>query len=125
MAKRMSNRDRIQRQAMEVTATEKEKEEETAAKKTATKTTKKTTKKTAKKTTKKTAKKKTSSSTTKKSAATAKRLRIVWTVFDDRLKEVASFPYPEKDAADKKAAALTKKSGKDHVVRPNKVEMVD
>ncbi len=109
MAKRMSNRERIQRQAMEIAATEKEKEEKT------------TTKKTAKK---KTAKKKTSG-TTKKPAATAKRLRIVWTVFDDRLKEVASFPYPDKDAADKKAAALTKKSGKDHVVRPNKVEMAD
>ena len=121
MAKRMSNRERIQRQAMEVAATEKEKDEEMATKKTA----KKTTKKTAKKAAKKTAKKKTSSSTTKKPAATAKRLRIVWTVFDDRLKEVASFPYPEKDAADKKAAALTKKSGKDHVVRPNKVEMAD
>ncbi len=115
MAKRMSNRERIQRQAMENAATEKEKEETKATKKTATK-------KTAKK---KTAKKKTASSATKKSATTAKRLRVVWTVFDDRLKEVASFPYPEKEAADKKAAALTKKSGKDHVVRPNKVEMTD
>ncbi len=115
MAKRMSNRERIQRQAMEIAATEKEKEEKTTTKKTAKK-------KTAKK---KTAKKKTSGTTKKKPATTAKRLRSVWTVFDDRLKEVASFPYPEKDAADKKAAALTKKSGKDHVVRPNKVEMAD
>ncbi len=117
MAKRMSNRERIQRQAMEIAATEKEKEEKTATKKTTTK------KKTAKKKT--ATKKKTAGSTTKKTAATAKRLRIVWTVFDDRLKEVASFPYPEKEAADKKAAALTKKSGKDHVVRPNKVAMED
>ncbi len=109
MAKRMSNRERIQRQAMEIAATEKEKEEKTATKKTAKK---------------KTAKKKTSSAA-KNAGTTAKRLRIVWTVFDDRLKEVASFPYPDKDAADKKAAALTKKSGKDHVVRPNKVEMTD
>ncbi len=124
MAKRMSNRERIQRQAMEIAASEKEKEEKKTTKKTTKKTAKKTAKKTTKKTAKKTAKKKTSG-TTKKTAATAKRLRIVWTVFDDRLNEVASFPYPEKDAADKKAAALTKKSGKDHVVRPNKVEMAD
>ena len=110
MAKRMSNRERIQRQAMEIAASEEEKKE------------KKATKKTAKK---KTAKKKTSSTGTKKPAATAKRLRIVWTVYDDRLKEIASFPYPKKDAADKKAAALTKKSGKEHVVRPNKVLMED
>ena len=122
MAKRMSNRERIERQAMEIAASEKEKEEKKEEKKEDKKVAKKATKKTAKK---KTAKKKTSSSATKKTAATAKRLRIVWTVFDDRLKEVASFPYPDKDAADKKAAALTKKSGKDHVVRPNKVEMAD
>ncbi len=99
---------------MENAATDKEKVEK--------KEVKKTTKKTAKT---KTAKKKTTGTATKKSAATAKRLRIVWTVFDDRLKEVASFPYPKKDEADKKAAALTKKSGKDHVVRPNKVPMED
>ena len=118
MAKRMSNRERIERQAMENAATDKEKEEKKEEKKEVKKTTKKTVKK-------KTAKKKTTGTATKKTAATAKRLRIVWTVFDDRLKEVASFPYPEKEAADKKAAALTKKSGKDHVVRPNKVAMED
>jgi len=108
MARRMSNRERIERRALEVAAEDKEKA------------TKKTTKKTAKKTAKKT------SSTTKKKVAAAKgRLKMVWVVLNDRFTEVGTFPYSEKDAADAKAAALTKKSGKQHVVNPVKVPADD
>lgn len=105
MANRLSNRERIQRRAMEVEAKEKEREEKKAAKQAGGGE----------------AKKRVRTAAKKKEAAPQERLKVVWTVYDDRLKEVASFPYPQKEAADEKAAALTQKSGREHVVRPSKV----
>lgn len=97
MAKRMSNNERIQRQAAEVAAKDKEKAE------------------------KKMAVKATASKTEKKEATRTKRLKIVWKIFNEQYKEVGTFPYSEKAAAEAKAAALTKKSGKKHFVNPIKV----
>ena len=105
MAKRMSNKERIQRQALEVAAGTKEKAEK-AAKKSAAGSPKKKAK-------------------TKKAAATPKQLKVVWVVFNDRLDEVATFPYSEKEAAEQKAAKLTEKSGKRHFVDSVKVPIDD
>lgn len=103
MAKRMSNKARIQQKAEEAKAAKAEK----TAKKTAKK-------KTAKK---KTAKKKVS----KKSAAPPQRLKVVWKVYDSGYKEVACFPYPEKKKAEKMAADLEKKGKGTHFVNADKV----
>lgn len=103
MAKRMSNKDRIQRQALEVAA----KDKETAEKKKTVKTTASGSKK------------------KEKEADRTKSLKIVWKIFNDRFKEVGTFPYGEKAAAEAKAAALTNKSGKKHFVNPIKVPKDD
>ena len=113
MAKRMSNKERIQRKASEAAAEAKEK----AAKK-KTKTTKTT--KTAKK---KTAKKKTTSRASSSSASSGKRQKVVWKVYNSSFKEVASFPYPEKNDAEATATKLTKKSGQNHFVNAATVPM--
>jgi hypothetical protein len=99
MAKRSSNRERIERRAQEAAVAAKEK----AA-------------------TKKTTKKKT---TSRKKAAKTQRMKTVWKVFNNNIKEVACFPYPEKDKADEKAAQLTKKTGQEHFVNGIKVPMAD
>ena len=112
MAKRMSNSERIQRQASEVAAKDKEK----AEKKKTVKSTKTT------KTTKSTVTKK---KTKKKEGTQSKSLKVVWKIFNEQYKEVKTFPYCEKAAADEKAAALTTKSGKKHFVNPVKVPMDD
>ena len=104
MAKRMPNKERIQRRALEVAAKEKEKAEDKEKPKT-----KKKVAKAAPKTKK------------KEAAQTSTGLKVVWKIFNERLKEVATFPYPENAAAQAKAAALTKKSGNQHVVHPVKV----
>ena len=86
---------------MEVAAEDKAKGERQAAKAGATKTqTKKTTKKTT-------------------------RIKMVWRVFDERLKEIETFPYREKAAAEAKAASLTKQSGKEHFVNSVKIPTDD
>ena len=105
MAKKMSNKERIQRQAMEAEAEEKAKAEKKAEKKTP--------KARAPRAEKKTEKEKST------------RLKVVWVIFDDRFKEVRTFPYAEKAAAEAKAAQLTEKSGKEHVVNPIKVPVDD
>jgi len=104
MAKRMSNKARIQQKAEEAVAANREK----AAKKKVAK------KKTAKK---KTAKKKVS----KKTAATGQRLKVVWKVFNSNYKEVACFPYPDKKKAYKMAENLDKKNKSKHFVNAVKV----
>ena len=105
MAKRTSNKERIQRRALEAAVKEEEK--------TGKKTTKKAGKKAAKAGASKTVKKK------------ATRLKIVWIVFDERFKEIKTFPYGEKEAAEATAAKLTEKSGKRHFVNPVKVPADD
>ncbi len=49
--------------------------------------------------------------TATKKSATAKRYKAVWKVFDSSYKEVASFPYSEKDEAHEKADKLNQKKG--------------
>ncbi len=107
MAKRMSNRDRIQRKAIEAAKTEEEKAASEPKAKAKTK-----------KKTKAKAKKKTASA--EKSGV---RLKVVWKVYNPLSKEVATFPYPEREKAEKKAAELTKKHGKEYTVRDDKVPM--
>lgn len=104
MAKRASNRDRVQRMALEAELSAKEKA---------------TTKKK-----KKTAKKKTSS-TRKAAASSGERLKIVWKVFDDKSKEIAVYPFPEKAKAEERAEKLTKRSKREHRVRDVRVPMED
>ena len=103
MAKRASNRERIARRAAEAKISA---EEKTAAKKTV-------------------KKKAGTVRSRRKKADPAKRMKFVWKVFNDNFKEVACFPYPEKEAADAKAAQLTKKTGKEHFVNSIKVPMAD
>ena len=107
MAKRMSNRDRIQRQAIEAAKTEEEKAASEPKAKAKTK-------------------KKTKAKAKKKTASAEKagvRLKVVWKVYNPLSKEVATFPYPEREKAEKKAAELTKKHGKEYTVRDDKVPM--
>ena len=108
MAKKMSNKARIQQMAEEAAAGEEEKK-------------KKKKKTTGAKATKKTVTKKTTSS--KKAAAAPKQLKVVWKVFDAGYKEVACYPYPEKDKAYTKADDLTKKNKKSYFVNAVKVPM--
>ena len=60
-----------------------------------------------------------------KKTASAQRMKAVWKVFNDNFREVGCFPYPEKAAAEAKAAQLTRKTGKEHFVNAIKVPMAD
>lgn len=53
----------------------------------------------------------------------ARRMKSVWKVFNDNMKEVACFPYPERERAAARAAELTRKTGKEHFVNEIKVPM--
>jgi hypothetical protein len=99
-------------------ATAKEKAEKKVAKKT---TTKKAATKIGKKATKKIAKKK----TTKKKASAARRLKVVWKVYNASFKEVGTFAYPQRGEADKAAVKLQEKSGTYHFVNAVKVPLED
>ena len=100
MAKRMSNKARIQQKAEEAAAAKETK----AAKKKVTK--------------KKTAKKK---KVSKKAAAAGQRLKVVWKVFNSNFKEVGCFPYAEKDKAYKMVEDLEKKIKGEHFVNAVRV----
>ena len=99
MAKRMSNKARIEQKAAEAAASD---EAKVAKKKVAKK---------------KVAKKKVS----KKAAAAAAPLKVVWKVFNSNYKEVGCFPYPEKKKAYKMAEDLEKKKKGEHFVNAVKV----
>lgn len=114
MAKRMSNKERIQRRAVEAEAEAKAKSDK--------KTTKKTTKKAA---AKKTAKKTTKKAATKKKTVAAKRQKVVWKVFNAGFKEVASYPYPERKEAEAAAVKMQEKAGAYHFVNAVKVPLED
>jgi hypothetical protein len=102
MAKRMSNKARIEQKASEAVAAEEEK-----------KVTKK--KKVAKK---KTVRKK---KVSKKAAVPGQPLKLVWKVFNSNFKEVGCFPYPDKKLAYKMAEDLDKKDKGKHFVNAVKV----
>jgi len=61
----------------------------------------------------------------KKKVETIKRYKAVWKVFNDSHKEVACFPYSEKDEAYAKAYDLTKKKNNNYFVNEIKVPMED
>ncbi len=69
--------------------------------------------------------KKKKATTRKKKVETIKRYKAVWKVFDAGYKEVACFPYSEKDKAHTKAKDLTKKKNNNHFVNEIKVLMKD
>jgi hypothetical protein len=69
--------------------------------------------------------KKKKATTRKKKVETVKRYKAVWKVFDTGYKEVACFPYSEKDEANAKAKDLTKKKNNNHFVNEIKVLMKD
>ncbi|MHC4946500.1 MAG: hypothetical protein ACYTG7_26105 [Planctomycetota bacterium] len=100
MAKRMSNKARIQQKAEEAAAADEEK------------TKKKVTKK-------KVTKKKVS----KKTPKAGQRMKVVWKVFNANYKEVGCFPYPEKKKAFKMAEDLEKKNKGKHFVNAVQVPM--
>ncbi len=104
MAKRLSNRERIERLAAEKKASEKEKAEKKDKPK---------------------AKKKKTPARRKKVSAAPKREKTVWKVFNSNYKEIACYPYSEKPKAESHAAKLTKKSGNAHFVNSAKVPMED
>ena len=95
MVKRMSNKERIQQKAEEAAADEKEKTE----------------------------KKKKKATSRKKATTATNRKKIVWKVFDNSYKEVACFPYPEKDKAYSTAEDLNRKKNKHHFVNDVSVPM--
>jgi hypothetical protein len=105
MAKRLSNRQRIERMAEEASLEAKDKEqgaEEREAEPTVRK-----------------------APRAKKSAPKQKRMKLVWRVIDPTAREVASFPYREKPQADARAAELSQKTGKTHTVTSFAVPMGD
>ncbi len=75
--------------------------------------------------TKKKPEKKKKATTRKKKVETIKRYKAVWKVFDAGYKEVACFPYSEKDEAHAKAEDLTKKKKNKYFVNEIKVPMRD
>lgn len=55
----------------------------------------------------------------------AARMRIVWTVMNDAFKPVGTFEYPQKEAAEARAAELTAKGKGTHFVQKTKEPMPD
>jgi hypothetical protein len=104
MAKRLSNRQRIERMAEEA-STEAENREQGAEDKESQPTVRK--------------------ARAKKAAPKQKRMKLVWRVVDQSSREVASFPYREKPEADVRAAELSQKTGKTHTVNAVRVPMGD
>ncbi len=97
MVKKMSSKERILQMAKETAAGIKEKPE-----------------------------KKKKATTRKKKVETIKRYKAVWKFFDAGYKEVACFPYSEKDEAHTKMDDLNrKKSNNNHFVNEIKVPMKD
>lgn len=120
MAKRMSNKERIQRKGLEAAAAAVEKakkkerpdEAKSASKSAKASGTKAPT----------TAKERVRASRASAPAA-SQRLKLVWKVFNASGKEVAVFAYPDKAEADAMAEKLTTKSGQPHFVNGVKVPL--
>lgn len=58
--------------------------------------------------------------TTKKKKTDPSRMRIVWGVFDNSNQQVATFPYPERMAAEKRATELTERGRGGYFIQPVK-----
>jgi len=98
MAKRLSNRQRIERMAEEASIKAEDKEPNTEVRK---------------------------ASRSRKTAPTPKRMKFIWQVVDANSKEVAVFPYPGKSEAEARASELSEKTGKAHTVNLVRVPMAD
>jgi hypothetical protein len=61
----------------------------------------------------------------RKAAPAQKRMKFIWQVLDEKSREIALFPYREKDEADARAAELSEKTGKTHTVDRIRVPMED
>jgi hypothetical protein len=105
MAKRLSNRQRIERMAEEASI-EAENKEQVAEEREPEPVVRK-------------------ASRSRKAAPKPKRMKLVWRVVDQNYREVASFPYREKPQADARAAELSQKTGKTHTVSSFQVPMGD
>ena len=105
MAKRLSNRQRIERMAEEASI-EAEDKEQGAEDKEAEPSVRK-------------------ASRSRKTAPTPKRMKFICRVVDENSKEMASFPYREKSEAEARASELSKKTGKAHTVNCVRVPMED
>ena len=98
MAKRLSNRQRIERMAEEASIKAEDKESKTGVRKT---------------------------SGSRKTTPKQKRMKFIWSVVDANSKEIASFPYPAKGGAEARASELSEKTGKAHTVKCVRVPMED
>ena len=98
MAKRLSNRQRIERMAEEVSIKAEDKEAKTGVRK---------------------------ASSSRKTSSIRKRMKFIWSVVDQNSKEIASFPYREKGEAEARASELSEKTGKAHTVNCVRVPMED
>jgi hypothetical protein len=98
MAKRLSNRQRIERMAEQASIKAEEKEPKTDVRK---------------------------ASRSRKTAPIRKRMKFIWKVVDANSKEIASFPYQAESEAQARAAALSEKTGKAHTVNRVRVPMGD
>ncbi|MCA8960536.1 MAG: hypothetical protein KDC38_08485 [Planctomycetes bacterium] len=99
-----SNRERIERLALEAELRAKEKAEEAAER-------------TARPGGDRASTKRTSA----KTPAAGGRMKIVWSVLDPGYRVVESFPFPRKSDAEKRARELSESTGKEHFVREQKV----
>lgn len=98
MAKRLSNRQRIERMAEEASIKVEDKEPKKDVRK---------------------------ASGSRKASPTQKRMKFVWKVVDANSKEVASFPYKGQSEAEARASELSEKTGKVHTVNRVRVPMED
>ena len=94
---RMSNRDRIAHAAAEAKAAAEEKAAKKATKKPAT--------------------------TRAKRTAVPVRVKIVWDVISSTGAKIKTFAYPDKELAEAETESLSRSTGRQHVLRANKVPM--
>jgi hypothetical protein len=105
MAKRLSNRQRIERMAEEASIEAEDKEQGAEDKEPKTDVRK--------------------ASRSRKASPKQKRMKFIWKVVDANSKEIASFPYPAESEAQARAAELSEKTGKAHTVNRVRVTMED
>jgi hypothetical protein len=98
MAKRLSNRRRIERMAEEASIKAEEKEPKREVRK---------------------------ASGSRKTSPTQKRMKFIWKVVDANSREVASFPYQGQSEAEARALEFSEKTGKAHTVNRVRVPMED
>jgi len=98
MARRLSNRQRIERMAEEASIKAEHKEAKTGVRK---------------------------ASGSRKTSRVQKRMKFVWSIVDEKSREIASFPYREQREAEVRASELSEKTGKTHTVNRVRVPMED